>query len=57
LVVALDEHSTGKGMCAIALLENDGGRIRVTKLVEYFASHPQLDEAYRFGFQWQAGRK
>ncbi|WP_295455026.1 TerD family protein [uncultured Thiodictyon sp.] len=57
LVVALDEHSTGKGMCAIALLENDGGRIRVTKLVEYFAAHPQMDEAYRFGFQWQAGRK
>ncbi|WP_295387939.1 TerD family protein [uncultured Thiodictyon sp.] len=57
LVVALDEHSTGKGMCAIALLENDGGRIRVTKLVEYYAAHPQMDEAYRFGFQWQAGRK
>ncbi|AUB80403.1 TerD family protein [Candidatus Thiodictyon syntrophicum] len=57
LVVALDEHATGKGMCAIALLENDGGRIRVTKLVEYFAGHQQVDEAYRFGFQWKAGSK
>ncbi len=57
LVVALDEHATGKGMCAIAMLENDGGRIRVTKLVEYFAGHQQVDEAYRFGFQWKAGRK
>ncbi len=57
LVVALDEHATGKGMCAIALLENDGGRIRVTKLVEYFAGHQEADQAYGFGFRWQAGRK
>lgn len=57
LVVELDEHSSNKGMCGIALLENDAGRIRVTKLVEYFAGHEPLDRAYGFGFNWVAGRK
>ncbi len=57
LVVRLDEHATGKGMCAIALLENEGGHIRVTKLIEYFAGHEPMDRAFGFGFRWQAGRK
>ena len=57
LVVRLDEHATGKGMCAIALLENESGRIRVTKLVEYFAGHEPMDRAFGFGFRWVAGSK
>ncbi len=57
LVVRLDEHATGKGMCAIALLENEGGHIRVTKLIEYFAGHEPMDRAFGFGFSWRAGRK
>jgi len=57
LVVRLDEHATGKGMCAIAMLENDGGCIRVTKLVDYFAGHEPMDRAFGFGFRWVAGRK
>jgi tellurite resistance protein TerA len=57
LVVRLDEHSTGKGMCAIALLENDGGRVRVTKLIDYFAGHKPMDQAFSFGFRWRAARK
>lgn len=57
LVVRLDEHATGKGMCAIALLENEGGRIRVTKLIDYFAGHEPMDRAFGFGFRWKAGSK
>lgn len=57
LVVELDEHSRNKGMCAIALLENDAGRIRVTKVVDYFAGHKLVDQAFGFGFNWTAGRK
>jgi len=57
LVVSLDEHSKSKGMCAIAMLENDAGGIRVTKLVDYFSGHKQVDEAFGFGFEWVRGSK
>ncbi len=57
LVVSLDEHSKSKGMCAIAMLENDAGRISVTKLVDYFSGHKQVDEAFGFGFDWVRGSK
>lgn len=57
LTVHLDSHSDRETMCAIALIDNDGGRIRVTKLVDYYQGHAQLDEAHGFGFRWKAGSK
>ena len=57
LEVRLDEHRNDRGMCAIALLENKGGTIQVSKQVEYFRSHKPMDEAYGFGLRWQAGSK
>ena len=57
LVVRLDSHADRHAMCAVALLENDAGRIRVSKLVDYFPGHREVDQAYRFGFRWQAGSK
>lgn len=57
LSVKLDSHSDRQTMCAVALLENDGGRIRVSKLVDYYPGHPELDQAHGFGFRWQAGSK
>ena len=40
--VRLDEHGNF-GFCGIALLENDGGAIKVTRLVEYFKGHLEFD--------------
>lgn len=57
LAVKLDSHSDRQTMCAVALFENDGGRIRVSKLVDYYAGHPEMDQAHNFGFRWQAGSK
>jgi tellurite resistance protein TerA len=57
LAVKLDSHSDRQTMCAVALLENDGGRIRVSKLVDYYTGHPEMDQAHNFGFRWQAGSK
>lgn len=57
LIVKLDSPAQGQGMCAVALLENDNGRLRVSKLAEYFAGHRAVDQAHGFGFQWQAGSK
>jgi tellurite resistance protein TerA len=57
LRVQLDEPGAGKGMCAIAMLENEGGRIRVTKLIDYFEGHQPMDRHFGFGFNWTAGSK
>lgn len=55
--VRLDSPDNRNPMCAIALLENDRGAIRVTKLVDYYRTHPDVDKAYGWGLQWVRGRK
>lgn len=56
--VRLDEHRQGKRMCAIALLENENNQtLSVKKAVEYFNGHRDMDQAYNWGMNWQAGSK
>ena len=58
IVVRMDEYSASKKMCAIALFENiDGNSFSVEKQVRYFDGHRAMDEAYRWGLRWVAGRK
>ena len=57
LEIRLDSHRNDQRMCALALLENQGGNLKVTKLVEYFQDHRYLDQAYHFGLRWVAGSK
>ncbi len=57
LEVRLDSHRNDQNMCALALLENDRGNIKVTKLIEYFRDHAVMDKAHGFGLRWVAGRK
>ncbi|QQS53873.1 MAG: TerD domain-containing protein [Candidatus Competibacteraceae bacterium] len=57
LEVRLDSHGNNQRMCALAMLENQAGNIKVTKLVEYFQDHRVLDQAYGFGLRWVAGSK
>ncbi len=57
LEIRLDSHGNNQRMCALAMLENQGGNIQVTKLVEYFQDHRLLDQAYGFGLRWVAGSK
>jgi tellurite resistance protein TerA len=54
--VRLDEGS-GLGTCAIALLENVAGNIRVNREVKYFPEAEKMDKAYRWGMRWSAGSK
>ncbi|MGH8853876.1 MAG: TerD family protein [Telluria sp.] len=50
-------------MCAIALIENKGGSLQVTKLAEYFQSmsgtsaHELMDRHFGFGLRWKTGSK
>lgn len=55
--VRLDQVRDGLGTCAIAMLENVGGELRVTKLEEYFPSQKEMDQRYGWGFRWTAGSK
>ncbi len=57
LEIRLDSHHREHRMCGLVLLENQGGNIQVTKLVEYFRDHRVLDQAYHFGLRWVAGSK
>lgn len=58
IVVKLDEYSTNDTMCAIAMLENYMGQtFSVEKLVRFFPSHVEMDQAYGWGLRWQPGRK
>ena len=57
ITVALDE-SSGTRMCAIALLENDGGALSVGREVKYInGAQDALDAAYGWGMDWRRGRK
>ncbi|MBK9950137.1 MAG: TerD family protein [Candidatus Competibacteraceae bacterium] len=57
LEIRIDSHRNDQRMCALALLENQGGNLKVTKLVEYFQDHRYMDQAYGFGLRWVAGSK
>lgn len=57
LEIRLDSHRNDQRMCALALLENLSGNLKVTKLVEYFRDHRLLDQAYGFGLRWVAQLK
>ncbi|MGQ9659659.1 MAG: TerD family protein [Thermochromatium sp.] len=55
--VRLDSHRNDLPMCAIALLENQGGAVKITKLVEYYRGHLDMDRAYQWGLEWVRGSK
>ena len=55
--VRLSDGQNNRGFCGIATIENAGGGIRFTRLVEYFVSHKDFDERVGWGMRWQAGSK
>ena len=55
--VRLDDHSQSATMCAIALIDNDGGVANIRREVRYVAGHRALDEAFGWGLNWTQGRK
>ena len=55
--VSMNEFGSQKGMCAVALLENVNGEIRVSRELTFHAGHPAMDEAHGWGMRWKSGRK
>lgn len=55
--VRMDEGRNDKRLCGIVMLENDGGRLKATRLINYVRDQQELDQAYGWGLRWVAGRK
>jgi tellurite resistance protein TerA len=56
--VRLDEATTGRSFCAVALLTNVGGRLEVRREVQYVSGgQAALDQAYGWGLRWTRGSK
>ena len=57
------DNGTNASMCAIAMIENNGGNLEITKLVEYFqhigakSTHEQINERFGFGLRFKTGSK
>lgn len=57
MVVTPDVHNNDLDVCAIAMIENIKGHIRLTNHTEYFPGHAEMDRAFGFGLEWSDGRK
>ena len=55
--VQMQHPDAQRTFCAIAMFENVGGRVEVSKEERYFQGHQDCDQHYGFGFQWKAGSK
>ncbi len=56
--VKLDEAAGSSRMCAVALLENNGGELTVRREVQYIkGAQDVLDKTYNWGMDWTPGRK
>jgi len=57
VVVRLDEPARDARMCGIALLQQSGGELTVSREVRYTPGHEALDRAYGWGLSWVAASK
>ena len=57
LEVPMTGGRADRRLCGIALIENVGGRIELTRVVEYFSGARALDKAFGWGLRWVAGSK
>lgn len=57
ILLDLEESSETLPICALFTLENDNDMMKITRCIEYFAGHPELDRAYGYGLSWEEGSK
>lgn len=55
--IRMNEHNTNERMCAIAMIENDGGRMALRREVKFFPGHTFMDQHYGWNMRWGAGSK
>ena len=57
IAIKLNNPDARRTFCAIAMFENVGGNVEVSKEERYFQGHQDCDKHYGFGFRWSAGNK
>lgn len=57
IIIKMDEYSSKKRMCALAIISNENDNCIVEKIVDYYSGHQALDKAYNWGIKWHRGRK
>ncbi|MDE8652316.1 TerD family protein [Novosphingobium album (ex Liu et al. 2023)] len=55
--VRMTEGRNDRRLCGIVLIENDAGRLKATRIVNYVRDQKMLDESLGWGLRWVAGRK
>jgi len=55
--VRMTEGRNDKRLCGIILLENDGGQLKATRIVDYYRDQSEMDRAHGWGLRWVAGSK
>lgn len=55
--VRMTEGRNDRRLCGIVLIENDGGRLKATRIVEYVRDQQVLDERFDWGLRWVAGSR
>ena len=51
------EGTGSEPICAVAMLENNGGGLTIMRENRYFHGAPDMDRHYGFGLNWTAGKK
>ncbi len=55
--LSMEETKSSLPICALMTLENEHDEIKLTRRLEYFAGHLEMDRAYGYGLQWEEGAK
>lgn len=55
--IRLNEEGGREGTCAIALLENVNGAVKVSRRVDFHRGQGAMDQAYGWGMRWSVGSK
>lgn len=55
--VRVSEEGGSLGCCAIAMLENIGGGVKVSREVKFFRDQEPMDHHYNWGMRWSVGSK
>lgn len=55
--VRMTDGRDDKRLCGAVLLENVGGTLKASRIVDYFTSQSELDRALGWGLKWRTGSK
>lgn len=55
--VRMTEGRDDRRLCGVMLIENDDGRLKATRVLDYVRDQQVLDERFDWGLRWVAGSK